>query len=124
MIAHTTLHTSDIAKAKEFYSKALAPLGYKVTQEYPEYHVAGMMSGDGQTDFWIHGNDFKQTSHLAFGAKTEQEVQEFYKAAIAAGGKDNGGPGYRTDYGAGYYAAFVHDMDGNNIEAMFWNNAK
>ena len=124
MISHASLKTSDIAKAKEFYIKALAPLGYKMTKEYPEYKIAGFADRQGNTDLWLDGNGTKETTHLAFGAATEEEVQAFYKAALEAGGKDNGGPGYRTDYGAGYYAAFVLDHDGHNIEAMFWNAAK
>ena len=124
MIAHTTLHVSDLAKAKEFYSKALAPFGYHVKYEFPEWKAAGFMSGEGNTDFWVNGDGCGQKTHVAFSASNEQQVQDFYKAALEAGAKDNGAPGYRTDYGAGYYAAFVLDPDGHNIEAMFWNAAK
>ncbi len=124
MIAHTTLHVSDIKKAKEFYSKALAPLGYTLSKDMPEYNVAGFKSGEGNHDFWIHQIDNPKPMHLAFVAKDEAQAQGFYKAALEAGGKDNGGPGYRTDYGAGYYAAFVYDPDGSNIEAAYWNPAK
>lgn len=120
MISHTTLHTSDIEKAKKFYSKALAPLGYKLSKEYPEYKVAGFISGEGNHDFWLHGNEFKQTTHLAFTAPTQQAVDDFYKAAIGAGAKDNGKPGPRPDYGPDYYAAFFLDADGNNIEAAYF----
>lgn len=124
MISHISLKVNDIAKAKEFYGKALAPLGYKITKEFPEYKVAGMTSGEGNTDFWLDGNGCGQTTHVAFGAESEEQVRAFYKAALDAGGKDNGAPGYRTDYGAGYYAAFVYDADGHNIEAMYWNANK
>lgn len=124
MIAHASLKVSDITKAKEFYSTVLAPFGYKVTMDMPEHRVAGMMSGEGNTDFWLDGNGCQQTTHIAFGATSEEQVQAFYKAALEAGAKDNGAPGYRTDYGAGYYAAFVFDPDGHNIEAMYWNDAK
>ena len=124
MIAHTTLLTGDIAKSKEFYRKALAPLGYTLSKDMPEYKVAGFKSGEGNHDFWLHQVERLVPMHLAFVAKSEQEVQEFYKAALGAGGRDNGAPGYRADYGAGYYAAFVHDPDGHNIEAMFWNAQK
>lgn len=124
MIAHVSLKTNDISKAKEFYAKALAPLGYKVTKEFPEYNIAGVMSGEGNTDLWLDGNGSKQPTHIAFGAKNEAEVQAFHKAALEAGGKDNGAPGYRADYGPGYYAAFVIDADGHNIEAMYWNASK
>lgn len=124
MISHLSLKVSDIAQAKEFYSKALAPLGYKADKEFPEYKVVGMMDAAGNHDLWLDGNGCQQAIHVAFGAKSEAEVQAFYKAALEAGGKDNGAPGYRTDYGAGYYAAFVIDADGHNIEAMFWNASK
>jgi predicted lactoylglutathione lyase len=124
MIAHISLKVSDIAKAKEFYSKALAPLGFHVSKEFPDYKMIGMMSGEGNTELWLDGNGCKQSTHVAFGAKNEEQVQAFYKAALEAGGKDNGAPGYRTDYGAGYYAAFVLDHDGHNIEAMYWNDSK
>lgn len=124
MIAHLSLKVSDIAKSKEFYQKALAPMGYKVTKEFPEYNMVGMMSGEGNTDLWLDGNGCKQATHVAFGATSEEQVQAFHKAALGAGGKDNGAPGYRTDYGAGYYAAFATDPDGHNIEAMFWNDTK
>ncbi|MES2203352.1 MAG: VOC family protein [Patescibacteria group bacterium] len=124
MIAHTTLHVSDIQKAKEFYSKALAPLGYALSKDMPEYKVAGFKSGEGNHDFWLQQVEGLKPSHLAFTASSEEQTQEVHKAALAAGAKDNGGPGYRTDYGAGYYAAFFHDMDGNNIEAAYWNPAK
>jgi predicted lactoylglutathione lyase len=126
MIAHASLNVGDIAKAKEFYQKSLAPLGYTVAMELPEYDVVGFMSGEGNRDFWLNGKRGAevQKTHIAFSAKSEEEVQAFHKAALEAGGKDNGGPGYRTDYGAGYYAAFVTDGDGHNIEAMYWNASK
>ncbi len=124
MIAHVTLHVSDYEKGKEFYLKALAPLGYKVSMEFPEHKAIGFMSGAGNTDFWLHADGAKQTTHVAFAASSEKMAQDFYKAALAAGGKNNGAPGYRTEYGAGYYGAFVHDPDGHNIEAMYWNSSK
>lgn len=124
MIAHTTQTVSNIAKAKEFYTKALAPLGYTLSKDMPEYKVAGYKSGEGNHDFWLHERPSPQTTHIAFVAKSEEEAQAFYKAAIDAGGKDNGAPGYRPDYGAGYYAAFVYDPDGSNIEAAYWNPSK
>ena len=124
MLSHVSLKVNDIAQAKEFYSKVLAPLGYKADKEYPEYKILGMMDGQGNHDLWIDGNGCAQATHIAFSAQSEEEVQAFYKAALEAGGHDNGAPGYRTDYGAGYYAAFVLDHHGHNIEAMYWNPAK
>jgi len=117
MIAHTTLPVSDYSKSKAFYVKALAPLGYTNNMEYED--TAGFNDGK-NTDFWIVREDTVVPSHLAFEAKNQQEVEDFYKAALAAGATDNGGPGYR-DYWPGYYAAFVYDHDGHNIEAVWYD---
>ncbi len=114
MLEHVGVPISDFKKAKKFYLAALTPLGYKLTQEYsPE--AAGFKEG-GHTSFWISKKKGKITAiHVAFLAKNKKRVDEFYKAAIKAGGKDNGEPGERKGYG---YAAFVYDPDGNNIEAV------
>jgi catechol 2,3-dioxygenase-like lactoylglutathione lyase family enzyme len=120
MIAHTTLHVSDYMKSKAFYVQALAPLGYKNNME--EGEAAGFNDGK-NTDFWIMRVDQVVPTHLAFEAKDRQEVQAFYEAALAAGATDNGGPGYR-DYWPGYYAAFVYDRDGHNIEAVWYDYSK
>jgi predicted lactoylglutathione lyase len=120
MIAHTTLPVSDYKKSKTFYKKALAPLGYSNNMEYGE--AAGFNDGK-NTDFWIESMDTVVPLHVAFEAKNQQEVEAFYKAALDAGAADNGGPGYR-DYWPGYYAAFVYDLDGHNIEAVWYDYAK
>ena len=122
MIAHTGIFVGDYAKAKEFYTKALAPLGYTQKMEYGE--AAGFNDGT-NTDFWISKNEKGIIpTHVAFSATNKPQVEAFYKAALEAGGKDNGKPGYRADYWPGYYAAFVHDADGNNIEAVFYDYDK
>lgn len=120
MIAHTGLAVSDYNKSKEFYKKALEPIGYKLNMDYPDFNAAGFMEG-GHTSFWINQKENVQPGHVAFLAKDKEEVAGFYNAAIAAGGKDNGRPGLRKDYSPGYYAAFVHDMDGNNIEVVWFD---
>ncbi|SCZ62379.1 VOC family protein [Thiohalomonas denitrificans] len=120
MIAHTTLHVSDYTKSKAFYVQALAPLGYQNNMEYGE--AAGFNDGK-NTDFWIESEDTVVPTHLAFEAHSRKEVEEFYKAALNAGATDNGGPGYR-DYWPGYYAAFVYDPDGHNIEAVWYDYEK
>jgi catechol 2,3-dioxygenase-like lactoylglutathione lyase family enzyme len=116
MIDHVSLRCSDFEKSKKFYTAALAPIGYSVLAEYP----GGAGLGDGKPDFWIgaspEGTPHKQ--HLAFLAKSREAVDQFYAAAIAAGGKDNGKPGLRTEYHPSYYAAFVLDPDGHNIEVV------
>ena len=119
MIAHTTLHVSDYEKSKAFYVRALAPLGYKNNME--DGKAAGFNDGK-NTDFWIM-NAAVVPTHVAFEAKSLQEVEAFYKEALAAGATDNGGPGYR-DYWPGYYAAFVYDPDGHNIEAVWYDYGK
>ena len=119
MIAHTTLHVSNYKKAKEFYTAALAPLGYRNNMEYGE--SAGFNDGK-NTDFWTSKEKVVPT-HLAFQTDSRSKVEAFYKAALAAGAKDNGPPGYR-DYSPGYYAAFVIDGDGHNIEAVWYDPSK
>ncbi|MEK7631071.1 MAG: VOC family protein [Patescibacteria group bacterium] len=122
MIAHTGLPVSDYKKAKEFYIKALAPLGYENNMEYGE--AAGFIEG-GHTSFWIGKNPKGVVPlHVAFEAKNKEQVDEFYKVALAAGAADNGAPGYRTEYWPGYYAAFVHDADGHNIEVVWYDYSK
>jgi catechol 2,3-dioxygenase-like lactoylglutathione lyase family enzyme len=120
MIAHTSIAVGDFTKAKDFYQKALAPVGYTLHMDLSEYEAAGFMEG-GHTSFWISAKENPQPTHIAFQAKNKKAVDEFHKAALGAGGKDNGAPGYRKDYSPGYYAAFVHDPDGNNIEAVWYD---
>lgn len=121
MIAHTTLAVSDYERAKIFYSKALEPLGYCNNMEHS--NAAGFNDGK-NTDFWIT-QEKKQivTTHLAFEAKSREQVDAFHRAALAAGATDHGKPGYRA-YWPGYYAAFVHDPDGHNIEAVWYDYEK
>jgi predicted lactoylglutathione lyase len=121
MIAHTTLAISNYRKAKQFYIKALAPLGYTNNMEYGE--AAGFNDGK-NTDFWITKQETVVPTHVAFEARNKDEVHAFHREALAAGGHDNGGPGYRTEYWPGYYASFVHDLDGNNIEAVWYDYSK
>ena len=118
MIDHVSLHVGDIETSKEFFSKALKPLDYSLKMEFPEYKVAGFASG-GKTDFWLNGSGANQTTHVAFAAADKTAVEAFYESGLAAGGKDNGKPGYRKDYSPGYYAAFLLDPDGHNIEVVF-----
>jgi catechol 2,3-dioxygenase-like lactoylglutathione lyase family enzyme len=117
MIDHTSLTVSDFETSKNFYHKALAPLGYVVLREFGG-NVAGLGEG-GKPDFWIgSGEKASKPTHIAFRATTREVVDAFHRAAIAAGGKDNGAPGLRPQYHANYYGAFVLDPDGNNVEAV------
>jgi catechol 2,3-dioxygenase-like lactoylglutathione lyase family enzyme len=116
MIDHIGVHVSDFQRSVDFYSKALAPLGFKLVKSF-EGKYAGF--GAGKPDFWIEaGRSPTDRVHVAFCAKGREAVRAFYEAALAAGGTDNGAPGVRAHYHADYYGAFVIDPDGHNIEAV------
>jgi len=115
MIAHTGLAVRDFKAAKSFYERALAPLGYSAKMEHGD--STGFNDGK-NTDFWIGKRKTVEPMHVAFEAKSKDEVEAFYRAALAAGGRDNGAPGLRTHYHPNYYGAFVLDPDGHNIEAV------
>jgi catechol 2,3-dioxygenase-like lactoylglutathione lyase family enzyme len=115
MIDHLTLKISDFEKAKAFYSAALRPLGYSVVMEFDK--SAGL--GAKKPDLWLAQDpDNVRPTHVAIAARDRAAVDAFHEAAIAAGGKDNGKPGVRADYHPTYYAAFVLDADGHNLEAV------
>ena len=123
MIDHTGLDISDPARSRRFYEAALAPLGYKVLMEVPtEFTGGAVVLGMGvapKPDFWLHqGTPQQPRLHVAFRADNRELVDAFYKAAMAAGGKDNGVPGVRAHYHPNYYGAFVLDPDGHNVEAV------
>ncbi len=123
MIDHLGLVVSDPAAARRFYEAALAPLGYKVMVELPTAITGGkVVLGLGvppKPDFWIsEGAPGAPNLHLAFAAQNREQVDAFYAAAMAAGGRDNGPPGPRPHYHKDYYGAFVLDPDGHNIEAV------
>ena len=116
MIDHTGLTVSNVAKSKAFYGEALAPLGYGILMEWEQSAGFGVAP---KPDFWIgQGQPNVPPIHVAFRAESRAQVDAFYRAAIAAGGKDNGAPGPRPHYHANYYGAFVLDPDGHNIEAV------
>ena len=122
MIDHIGFPVSDYETSKAFYAKALAPLGYGLVMEVPVNEMDAPAAGfgiGGNPDFWIGGEGgVGNPVHVAITARDRAAVDAFYKAAIAAGGEDNGAPGLRPQYGANYYAAFVLDPDGHNIEAV------
>lgn len=130
IIDHLNIGVSDIERSKGFYEKALAPLGLKLLLSIPPEHAeeggeqqktGGRMCGFGRDHkplFWIVGNaNVGGATHIAFIARTREEVDAFYEAAIGAGGIDNGAPGIRR-YHENYYGAFAYDPDGINIEAV------
>ena len=116
MIDHVTANVSDVEAAKSFYRQALEPLGYSLQMEFPG--AAGFGTGEGMADFWLGSSEERGAAHVAFHAPDRATVDRFYEAAMAAGGTDNGAPGLRPHYHETYYAAYVHDADGNNVEAV------
>lgn len=123
MIDHIGLSVSDPVASRRFYEAALAPLGYVVLRVVPTEHTGGRavfgMGVPPKPDFWLsEGVPNSPPNHVAFAAGSRAEVDAFYAAAMAAGGRDNGSPGPRPHYHAGYYGAFVLDPDGHNVEAV------
>jgi catechol 2,3-dioxygenase-like lactoylglutathione lyase family enzyme len=123
MIDHTGVNVSDMARAKAFYRAALGPLGYVLVMEPSKKETGGVaVAGFGvppKPDFWLaEGAPNTPRVHVAFTATSRALVDAFYKAALAAGGRDNGAPGLRPHYHPDYYGAFVLDPDGHNIEAV------
>lgn len=123
MIDHIGFAVSIMDRAKAFYESALKPLRIgilmEVTAEQTGAEAHAGFGQDGKAFFWIGtGKKPKGGTHVAFTAQTREEVDAFYKAAMAAGGRDNGAPGPRPHYHAHYYGAFVLDPDGNNVEAV------
>lgn len=114
--AHLGLAVRDLKRSKEFYVAALTPLGLPLTREK---ETSVHFGKNGRTMFYIHTKGAPPGPiHIAFDADSREHVDAFYKAALAAGGKDNGAPGIREHYSPTYYAAFVLDPDGHNIEAV------
>ena len=123
VLSHISLGTNNIDRAVVFYDKVLATLGCKQLMKYP----GAVAYGKEYPEFWIEvpingepatiGNG----SHLGFIANTKEAVHAFHAAALSEGGVDDGAPGPRPDYGDAYYGCFVRDLDGNKIEATYWN---
>ncbi|MBV8136010.1 MAG: VOC family protein [Deltaproteobacteria bacterium] len=121
MIDHTGIGVADVARSAAFYDVVLSALGLRRVIQIPKNDGAdGVGYGVDYPVFWIdrfHPHSVKQ--HTAFAAKSRAQVDAFHAAALKAGGADNGAPGLRVGYPPGYYAAFVLDPDGNNLEAVF-----
>jgi catechol 2,3-dioxygenase-like lactoylglutathione lyase family enzyme len=117
MIDHIGIRTKRLAALTTFYEKALAPLGYS---KLATYDGGAGFGANGAPQLWLAASSEAPSSmHIAVSAGTKKSVDQFYAAALAAGAKDNGQPGLRPEYSATYYAAFVIDPDGNNLEAVF-----
>lgn len=113
---HIGFNVSDVAAMKDFLSKALAPLDIVVSKEGDGWAMVGR-PGEGEFWFGSYGSA-PGPIHVAFNAKTREQVRRFHAAALAAGGKDNGAPGVRPQYHPDYYGAFVIGPDGHNFEAV------
>jgi catechol 2,3-dioxygenase-like lactoylglutathione lyase family enzyme len=122
-IDHISLSVEDLARAKDFYTKALAPLGLKIVGEVTAEQsgsVGFVGFGIGRKgSFWLaHKGLQTPAAHICFRAPTRASVRDFHAAALDAGAKDHGGPGVRSEYHQAYYAAFVLSPEGHNIEAV------
>ncbi|TDP74137.1 VOC family protein [Roseateles toxinivorans] len=117
MFDHIGLKVSDLAASITFYEAALGALGHGLASSGDDYAGFGP---DGAPALWLHqyGKGINAGAHVALRAADREAVQRFHAQGLAAGGRDNGAPGPRPDYGATYYAAFLLDPDGHNIEAV------
>jgi len=123
IISHVSLGTNRFPEARAFYERVLRTLGCRIVMEHP----GAVAFGKAYPEFWIgtphdgapasNGNG----AHVGFNAASKAQVDAFFKEAIAAGGSEDGDPGGRHDYGEPYYGCFVRDLDGNKIEAAFWD---
>jgi catechol 2,3-dioxygenase-like lactoylglutathione lyase family enzyme len=116
ILDHIGLAVRDFGRSRTFFRRALAPLGIETVLEGEGW---AMLGKDGRPEFWfgVHGIP-PGPIHIAFSAETREQVRAFHRAALAAGGRDNGAPGIRAKYHPNYYGAFVFDPDGHNIEAV------
>jgi catechol 2,3-dioxygenase-like lactoylglutathione lyase family enzyme len=115
-VAHVAVNVGDWASAKQFYEAVLGPLGYRVVYEEPG--ALAYLADAGGLDFGLGRRDPVGGAHVAFECPDRETVDRFHEIALGAGGRDNGAPGIRAQYDANYYAAYVLDPDGNNIEAV------
>jgi catechol 2,3-dioxygenase-like lactoylglutathione lyase family enzyme len=119
MLDHVSIGVRDLAAARRFYDAVLAPLGYRCVLDFD----TALGYGAERAEFWLGATDRpvlpddRSGLHISFSAPTRAAVDAFYALALRAGGRDNGKPGPRPDYGPRYYAGFVYDLDGYRIEA-------
>lgn len=123
VIDHIGVGVRDYEGSLEFYSRALAALGLELVAETGADNRAAGFGYKGRDDFWIHEGRPLGRMHVAFEAQSREQVDAFHAAALEAGGRDNGPPGVRTEYSATYYAAYILDPNGNNIEAVHHGDA-
>lgn len=118
MFDHLGLHVKDLSKSSRFYEAVLAPLGY--TAGAKDATSASFTGPPGAPALYLYlsRTSAGEGTHLAWTAKDRASVKRFHEGGVSAGGKDNGAPGVRADYAENYYAAFLLDPDGNNVEAV------
>ena len=116
MLAHVAVNVRDWERAKQFYAEVLGPLGYRVV--YEEEGALAYYADARGLDFGIGRRDPVGGAHVAFDCPDRETVDRFHANGLAAGGRDNGAPGVRAHYDENYYAAYVLDPDGNNVEAV------
>ncbi|MGI0493374.1 VOC family protein [Alkalinema pantanalense CENA528] len=123
ILSHISLGTNQFEQAVAFYDAVLVTLGYRRLMDYP----GAVAYGKVYPEFWIgipidgQPANVGNGTHVGFIAPTKDAVHAFYDAALQAGGRDDGAPGPRPDYGDPYYGCFVRDLDGHKIEATFWD---
>jgi catechol 2,3-dioxygenase-like lactoylglutathione lyase family enzyme len=118
MFDHVKFGVSDFEASKAFFVKALEPLGVAIVGEGPPAYGVEMAAKGVASLCLYQATEKPAPLHLAFAAETREQVDAFYRAALAAGGRDNGAPGLRPQYSGNYYAAFVIGPDGHNVEAV------
>ncbi|KAG4421525.1 hypothetical protein IFR04_005364 [Cadophora malorum] len=127
-IDHTSLPVQNLEASKAFYTEILKPLAYGIFMEFPG-NALGFAPKGGRSDFWISaplkGKENQDgnlnVTHVAFAGNSKEQVDEFHANALKAGAKCNGPPGFRTMYHEKYYAAFILDPDGNNVECVYFD---
>ena len=117
MIDHVGLKVSSFEKSRRFYARALEPLGFSTEYDDPKSRTAGF-GAKGSSYLWVTEGEPVTRTHIALRSRDRTTVDRFHALALTAGGTDNGAPGLRPDYGPTYYAAFVLDPDGNNVELV------
>ena len=118
VVDHVSIGVSDLERSRAFYAAALAPLGFAELGPWSGAAREISFGVEGADDFAISTQYGVAPVHVAFAAESTEQVDAFHAAALAAGGRDNGAPGLRSEYSDRYYGAFVLDPDGHNVEAM------
>ncbi|WOF73616.1 VOC family protein [Parvibaculaceae bacterium PLY_AMNH_Bact1] len=125
IMSHVSIGSNKLDEALTFYDTVMPTIGAKRIME----HEGAVAYGKMFPEFWVQAPYDGGTAgtangvHFSFFASSQPQVDAFYKAAMSAGAKDDGAPGIRSEYGAGYYGCFVYDLDGHKIEAMHWDES-